>query len=213
MITDLKSLQEWVQDNYDPDIEKSLSDEELINEYVKYPSVQKNTKILTEVLSQNNVTKRQIEKIKKDYVNQLVPAGTKGVVRGNKFNNIVKETLLRSFNEDRYEIAFEKNCEYMFSEIPDWYIKDKTTNNIVIGYNQLDLWSGGAQINRASKYIMDDNFHLKYEADNVKVLSVVCNKLSIVNENSKSFKIMKHGINTGRVCYIKSLIRTIELML
>lgn len=213
MITDLKSLQQWVQENYDSDIEKSLSDEELIEEYVKYPSVQKNTKILTDVLRQNNVTSRQIENIKKDYVKQLVPAGTKGVVRGNKFNNIVKEVIIRSFTEDRYEVAFEKNCEFLFSEIPDWYIKDKVTNKIVIGFNQLDLWSGGAQINRASKYIMDDNFHLKYSGDNVKVLSVVCNKLTAINETSKSYKIMKYGVNSGRVCYVKQLVSSIRILL
>ncbi len=213
MITDLKSLQDWVQDNHDPDIESSLTDEALIDEYVKYPSVQKNIKILEDTLKMNNVTNRQIDKIKKDYAKQLVPAGTKGVVRGNKFNNIVKEIILRSFEEDRYEVAFEKNCEFLFSEIPDWYIKDKVTNRIIVGFNQLDLWSGGAQLNRASKYIMDDNFHLKYQGENIKVLSVVCNKLSVVSENSKSFKIMKYGINMDRVCYIKSLVRTIDLML
>ena len=213
MITGLQSLQEWIIENYNPEIEKSLSDEELIEEYVKYPSVKKNTKILTEVLRQNNVTYRQIEKIKKDYVKQLVPPGTKSVVKGSRFNNIIKDILLRIFTDERYEVAFEKNCDYMFSEIPDWYIKDKETNKIVIGYNQLDLWSGGSQINRASKYIMDDNFHLKYEADNVKVLSVVCNNLSLISETNKPFKIMKYGINTGRVCYVKNLTRAIRLLL
>jgi hypothetical protein len=213
MITDLKSLQEWIEDNHDPEIERRLSDKTLLDKCVEHNGFKKKAKKLEAILKKNNNTNRQIENIIKDYIDELVPAGTKGVVRGNKFNNIVKETLLRSFEEDRYELAFEKNCEFPFSEIPDWYIKDKVTKQIIVGYNQIDLWRGGAQLNRASKYIMDDNFHLKYEDENVKVLSVVCNKLTVKSETNKPFKIMKYGVNMGRVCYIKNLVRTIDLML
>ena len=44
-------------------------------------------------------------------------------------------------NKKTYEICFEKKCEDIeTSEIPDWYIKNKKNNKIIIGMNQLDLW-------------------------------------------------------------------------
>ncbi len=78
----------------------------------------------------------------------MIPAGTKGVIRGNKFNKIIKN-LIKNFelNEEDFEVCFEKKCEkYNTNEIPDWYILEKSTNKIIIGMNQLDLWGGGQQI-------------------------------------------------------------------
>ena len=38
---------------------------------------------------------------------------------------------------------FEKKNEFHFTtEMPDWYVLEKTTNKITIGMNQLDLWGG-----------------------------------------------------------------------
>ena len=75
----------------------------------------------------------------------LIPAGTKGVIRGNKFNNIVKNIIENiKLDESRYTICYEKQCELCItSEIPDWFIQEKITNKIIIGMNQLDLWGGG----------------------------------------------------------------------
>jgi hypothetical protein len=84
----------------------------------------------------------------------LIPAGTKGVIRGNKFNNIVKNYII-TINLDikRFDICFEKkHNNFITTEIPDWYIYDKSINRIIIGMNQLDLWGGGQQLNRGSKY-------------------------------------------------------------
>jgi hypothetical protein len=93
-------------------------------------------------------------KIIEEYTIDLVPPGTKGVIRGNKFNNIVKEYIENlSLNPEVYEVCFEKNhLTHTTSEIPDWYILHKETNKILIGMNQLDLWGGGHQTNRGSKY-------------------------------------------------------------
>ena len=77
-----------------------------------------------------------------DYLLQLIPAGTKGVIRGNRFNNIVKQRIANiKLDTARFEIYFEKKCEtHLTTEIPDWYILEKSTNKIIIGMNQLDLW-------------------------------------------------------------------------
>ncbi len=77
-----------------------------------------------------------------DYILELIPAGTKGVIRGNKFNSIVKDTINNlKLNKERFEICFEKQCELCnTSEIPDWYILEKLTCKVIIGMNQLSLW-------------------------------------------------------------------------
>jgi hypothetical protein len=41
----------------------------------------------------------------------------------------------------------------MTTEIPDWYILEKSTGKVIIGMNQLDLWSGGQQINRGFRAV------------------------------------------------------------
>ena len=40
---------------------------------------------------------------------ELIPAGTKGVIRGNMFNNIVMNVINNlKLDNDRFEICFEK---------------------------------------------------------------------------------------------------------
>jgi hypothetical protein len=67
----------------------------------------------------------------------LIPAGTKGVIRGNKFNSIVQNTITNmKLNNERFEIAFEKQCKSCItSEKPDWYILEKSTDKVIIGMN------------------------------------------------------------------------------
>ena len=50
------------------------------------------------------------QKISNDPENilQLIPAGTKGVIRGNKFNEIVKVAILEKITDSvRFEICFD----------------------------------------------------------------------------------------------------------
>ena len=67
--------------------------------------------------------------------------GTKGIIRGNKFNQIVKKYITNlKLNKKTYEICFEKKCEDIeISEIPDWFIKNIKNNKVITGMNQLDL--------------------------------------------------------------------------
>lgn len=47
----------------------------------------------------------------KDYIPNLIPPGTKGVIRGNKFNTIIKEKILSfKISEENFDIMFEKNA-------------------------------------------------------------------------------------------------------
>lgn len=102
---------------------EELKDEKLINEYKNSNSVINKIKILETIL-EKYIDKILIEKIINEYLLNLIPAGTKGVIRGNKFNNIIKHFIINlNLNNDRFEICFEKKCKTHFtSEIPDFEI-------------------------------------------------------------------------------------------
>ena len=86
---------------------EELTDVKLMCEYKDCNSVKNNIKKLSEVL------KKYIdEEIIQEYLLQLIPAGTKGVIRGNKFNKIVKQYITKlELNTDRFDIYFEKNAK------------------------------------------------------------------------------------------------------
>ena len=72
---------------------QDLSDECLINQYKECISVKNEIKKLEIILEKyiNNETK---EKIIDEYLLNLIPPGTKGVIRGNKFNDIIKNFII-----------------------------------------------------------------------------------------------------------------------
>jgi hypothetical protein len=157
------------------DIINKLKDTYLINEYKECKSVKNEIKKLELILEKYNIETNKKELILNDYILDLIPAGTKGVIRGNKFNSIVKETINNlKLNSERFEICFEKQCKLCItSEIPDWYILEKSTSKVIIGMNQLDLWGGGNQINRGYKYLINNINN----TEKSKLLCVVCNKI------------------------------------
>jgi hypothetical protein len=132
-------------------IEK-LCDAKLMPEYKECDSVKNEITRLSNILGKY-IDDDTRKKIIDEYLPQLIPAGTKGVIRGNKFNKIVKEHIeLLNLDKDKFEVCFEKKCSiHDTTEIPDWYILDKINSKVLIGMNQLDLWSGGAQTNRGVK--------------------------------------------------------------
>ena len=131
---------------------------------------------------------------------ELIPAGTKGVIHGNKFNTIIKNYIIKlNIDINKYDIQFEKKCEYhITSEIPDWYILDKSSKKIIIGMNQLDLWNGGHQINRGFKYIENN----KHNTDNSKLLCVICNDIYLKTNKNKIYKI---GFENNTLTYLNNL--------
>lgn len=181
---------------------EELTDEKLLGEYKECNSVKNEIKKLSDVL-EKYMDEETKQKIIKDYLLQLIPAGTKGVIRGNKFNHIVKEFITKlSLDNDRFEICFEKKCEsHLTSEIPDWYILEKSTNKIIIGMNQLDLWSGGHQLNRGSKYI-ENNEH---NNEHSKLLCVVCNDIQFRSKRNKAYKLFERGFENNTLCYLNNL--------
>lgn len=181
---------------------EELTDQKLIGEYKHCKSVQNKIKKLNDVLGKY-VDEETNKKIIQEYLLQLIPAGTKGVIRGNRFNHVVKKFITKlELDTDRFEICFEKKCEGHFtSEIPDWYIMEKKTNKIIIGMNQLDLWGGGQQLNRGSKYIENN----KHNNDNSKLLCVICNEIQFKSNKNKAYKLFEIGFNNNTLCYLNNL--------
>lgn len=181
---------------------EELTDLKLMSEYKGCGSVINEIKRLSDIL-EKYMDEETKQKIIQEYLLHLIPPGTKGVIRGNKFNNIVKKFIEKmSLDTDRFEICFEKKCDGHFTtEIPDWYILEKTTNKIIIGMNQLDLWGGGQQLNRGSKYIE----HNKHNNVNSKLLCVVCNEIQFKRKTNKAYKLFETGFENNTLCYLNNL--------
>jgi len=179
-----------------------LTDQFLINDYKKCKSVINHIQELENVLIKYvNIDVK--EKILDDYLLKLIPAGTKGVIRGNKFNKIVKDYIIElQLDSYRFEIKFEKKCDLFYTtKIPDWYILDKDANKILIGMNQLDLWNGGQQLNRGYKYLIDN----KHNNESSKLLCVIANFIQLKSNKNKVYKLFDIGYSKNTLCYLKNL--------
>ena len=72
--------------------------------------------------------------------------------------------------------------------------------------NQLDLWKGGHQINRGSKYL-ENNIH---NNDNSKLLCVICNEIQFKNNKNKAYKLFQIGFENNTLCYLNNLEKIIK---
>jgi len=205
---EIKEINEEVQRQYCNETEDAISDEKMLVVYKETDSVKKQTKILKEILKEESIDSEKIDTILSKYILSLIPPGTKGVIRGNKFNKLV-EKKLKSFElSDDFIVKCEKqHPDFETSEIPDWYIYQISTKKIMIGMNQLDLWSGGAQSNRGAKYILDES---KHQNPNVKNVSVICKNKVISSVHNKMFKIFQIGFKEKRLCYINGIHKIVK---
>lgn len=204
-ITDnkLKEINDRIKKEICNETLKKLTDENLMNEYMKSDSVKRSIENLKEVLDKNEIDNEKINNIIRDYLLKLIPPGTKGVIRGNKFNNIIKEYITNlKLDTEIYDIKFEtKHKEFITDEIPDWYIYNKKTKKIIIGMNQLSLWGGGQQTNRGSKYIQN----CSYNSNTSKLLCVIANNINITSVLNKEYKLFETGFKNNTLCYLNGI--------
>ena len=181
---------------------EELTDINLMDEYKKCKSVKNEIKKLEYILKKY-IEEETKNKIIQEYLSNLIPAGTKGVIRGKKFNNIVKNCIIKlHLDINLFDICFEKKYNgYYTSEIPDWYILEKSTNKIIIGMNQLDLWNGGHQLNRGSKYLENNKCNNEY----CKLLCVVCNEIQFKSKKNKAYALFEIGFKNNTLCYLNNL--------
>ena len=188
-----------INETYSLDVENSLSDLNLKYMYIKSSSTQKKIKILQDILVNENIESEKIKNVIDNYVEHLVSPGAKGVIRGNIFNNLVKEFIINlNLPKDRFDIQFEKNNPLQTTnEIPDWYINCKLTHKNIVGMNQIDLWSGGQQSNRGSKYVID--------YDKGKLVSVIAKYVNLKNKKNKVYHLFNTGFQRNNLCYLEGL--------
>lgn len=153
---------------------------------------------------EKHLDKKSIDNIKNDkefILKYFIKAGTKGVIRGNKFNELIVRRLHSIIHNTPYlELYVEKQHRTIKNnEKPDWYIEDKQTGKVLFGYNQIDLCGGGAQLNRASKYILSNN-----DTTSVKYIYTIAKKYN-GSIKSKYGKIHSYGIENDKLCYIGDL--------
>ena len=204
---EIKVINEKIRGQYCKETEDAISDQNLLSVYKETDSVKRQSKLLKEILKEENIESEKIDIILSKYILSLIPPGTKGVVRGNKFNKLVEKKiksfgLLDEFSDDFVIKCEKKHPDFETSEIPDWYIYQKSTKKIMIGMNQLDLWSGGAQSNRGAKYVLDESKHVD---SNIKNVSVICKDKTIASTQNKMFKIFQVGFKENRLCYINGI--------
>jgi hypothetical protein len=184
------------------EIINELKDESLMSAYLATSSVKGKIEKLSDLINEHLPT-YTTEIIIKSFMADLIPPGTKGVIRGNKFNQLIRE-LIESLHLDnlKYEVKFEKECKiHPTEEKPDWYILDKHTNKVIIGMNQLDLWNGGQQLNRGSNYILNN----RHNTESSKLLCVVCNDPFIDSKENKKYKLFNVGFKNNTLCYPNNL--------
>ena len=181
----------------------NLSDEKLLDTYKDSVSVKNKLIIFENVIQKHIKDEKIIQNIINDLLLEIIPAGTKGIIRGNKFNDIIKNYIINlNLDQSCFEICFEKKCkEYFTDEIPDWYILEKSTNKIIIGMNQLDLWSGGHQTNHGSKYLKNN----KYNTEFSKLICVICNKIQLKSDKNKAYEFFDIGFRNNTLCYLNNL--------
>lgn len=199
----IESINKRIGTEYCYETWNKLSDSSLFERYMESKSVKKNLGKLSSVIERHIHDKDIIEKILCEYTQELIPAGTKGVIKGHTFNRIIKEFLENmDIDKMKFDVVFEAPCDKsMSSEIPDWMITCKKTNRKIIGMNQIDLWSGGHQINRGYKYIVD----YPHNNEDFKLLCVVCKDVVIKNSRNKVYDIFDCGFRNNTICYIGGL--------
>lgn len=67
--------------------------------------------------------------------------------------------------------------------------------------NQLDLISGGHQLNRGYKYLIDN----KHNNKTSKLLCVICNETQFKTNKNKAYKLFEIGFQNNTLCYINNL--------
>jgi len=208
---ELNYLNMIINNQYSEEIYDQLTDVSLHELYMNSNStIEKQKKVTlyieelfnSKILSNEEFELNKIKTIKK-ITNMMIEPGTKGAIRGNKFNKIVKDKILSL--KDKYSKIIDVTFETLIKnedskERPDFVIFNKINNKFIIGMNQVDLWNGGQQINRASNYL--DN---SKNNENKKFLCVIANKYECKNIKSKSFKLMKFGFENDRICYVNNI--------
>ena len=201
---DIEEINEAILEQYDRHTDSKFSDNALMTQYLASPAVKDRIQgKLEQAIEGMELDKRQKRIFMRKIMPLVIPPGVKANIRGNIFNKYIKNILLRfACTRKKMDVAFEKKVQG-FPEIADWVLN--IDGKQIVGYNQLDIWNGGAQINRASKYILDDTLHARMKKKNIYIVCIVARKLMIKNCDSKIANIVNTGLKKDRLMWPKGL--------
>jgi hypothetical protein len=203
----MASLEQQVDEQYDEHVEQQLTDSTLFPLYLQQKSVVQRVDSFVQLLKRHHVADNVIQDITVDYMSQIIPPGVKAVVRGARFEEIVRSEIEElKLDPEVYEVRFEKDIHAWqdSDEKPDFIIRHRMSDRMLMGMVQMDLWSGGHQINRGYKYV----FH-PYSTQR-KMLSVVCHRPNLKMPVSKVSRMFAHGLGHKTLCYPKGLRAAIQ---
>lgn len=194
----LTEIHQWIEEGYDPKLCKALSDDGLMSKFMATEAAKRDRRVVMELLAKFNDHEECASRITEYFMR----AGIKGVVRGAEFNKYIAKVLQNIVDElPGLELKVEADTEGL-AERPDWVIQSFDGHRVLAGYNQIDLWSGGEQINRGDKYVTSGLSNLP---PGLKVISVVCDFCKITKETNKKFKLFDAGIKNKTIVYPRHL--------
>lgn len=132
-------------------------------------------------------------------MSHFVSHGIKSSLRGIKFNNEVAKKIQPLVRRKPHIIFSLETSHRLLFEKPDWMLYNCRTRSTLVGYNQIDLWGGGHQINRGSKYILDQALHARLSRHKVKLVAVVAGGPSTLTKGTKKYDIVNTGIEKKRL--------------
>lgn len=186
-----------------------LTDKCLHPQFMEQPSVKKRLEQAQQQLKQAcGLEDNQAGAVVAALAEYLVPAGTKGVVRGIAFNRIVRQHL-ETHKGHGWELHFEEHCPAVPTmEKPDWWVCHRDSH--VVGFNQIDLWSGGAQTNRGNKYLSDAFHTLPPRAH---ILCVVGSPIPLFPNSQHKQEWFCKAVQEKWLCYTSGLAPTLHTLL
>ena len=187
----LQEVNEWLEENY---INTRLSDSDLKVFYLNNDTVKKNIKELETILKNNNVTNRQITTIINDYFSSLIPDEIRQATREKVFNRLIKDKLEADLDPNIYVVGKHKEG--------DWYVKNKITENSILGFNYPHLFNGEQQFQKLKKNVYRNDL----------TLNVLCNFHKCLTED-KFYEVIRDGIQRENVCYYDEITEYIQRLI
>lgn len=210
----LASINIEIQAQYDHHTEAKLKDIFLNNRYANMPATKAIRVKVDDLVKKLEIDKRGERLMLKTLMPLLTPPSVKASVRGLAFNEYINGVITRFMNTRGSKMGYRASFEETHCDVhekPDWILRTPCGKTI-IGYNQLDLWNGGAQLNRASKYIMDEGLHARLRKKSIFILCVVARKLVLTSRKNKVNTMICKGLRTQRLMWPKGLRTYLETL-
>jgi hypothetical protein len=153
----------------------------------------------------NGISKKKKKEISEVLMPYFYSVGSKSSLRGIRFNKIVSSRI-KNLIRRKSHITFEteKKHKLLFEKV-DWVLYNKRTKKTLIGFNQIDLWGGGHQINRGSKYVLDTHLHQTLGRHKIKLVNVVLDAPKTLTVGTKKYNIVNTGVQKKRLFTLKTL--------